>query len=173
MRRVLLLGSGCAGKTTLALELGQRLKLPVTHLDSLHWTPGWNAAPKAAFERKLKAALARPAWIIDGSYFSSLAQRLRRADTVVYLDYSRWTCFYRLLKRRIQYRASRGLTRPGMPEGCPERIFGAYAWWLLRYPDLQRPRVLQAVAAQSRSLQFVRLQSPAQAEAWFRSLKAR
>src|SRR5919107_5216 len=37
MRRVLVIGSGGAGKSTFAARLGERTGLPVIHLDSLFW----------------------------------------------------------------------------------------------------------------------------------------
>ncbi len=41
MRRILLIGSGGAGKSTLASQMGERLGLPVIHLDAVYWQPGW------------------------------------------------------------------------------------------------------------------------------------
>jgi adenylate kinase family enzyme len=42
----MLVGSGGASKSTLARELGVRLRLPVYHLDALLWQPGWVMTPK-------------------------------------------------------------------------------------------------------------------------------
>ncbi|WP_343388145.1 hypothetical protein [Candidatus Amarobacter glycogenicus] len=41
MKRVLIIGSGGAGKSTLARHLGEISGLPVIHLDAEHWRPGW------------------------------------------------------------------------------------------------------------------------------------
>ncbi|HKG22550.1 MAG TPA: AAA family ATPase, partial [Blastocatellia bacterium] len=41
MKKVLVIGSGGAGKTTFAKELGARLNIEVIHLDSIYWNPGW------------------------------------------------------------------------------------------------------------------------------------
>ncbi len=40
MRRVVILGPGGAGKSTLADELGRRKGLSVVHLDEHFWHPG-------------------------------------------------------------------------------------------------------------------------------------
>ena len=50
MRRVLVIGSGGAGKSTFARRLGELLELEVIHLDSLYWSPGWVEMPKAEWQ---------------------------------------------------------------------------------------------------------------------------
>lgn len=39
-KRILILGCGGAGKSTLARRLGAATGLPVVHLDGLYWQPG-------------------------------------------------------------------------------------------------------------------------------------
>lgn len=46
MKRILLIGSGGAGKSTLARELGKKLSIEVTHLDRILWRPNWEPIPK-------------------------------------------------------------------------------------------------------------------------------
>jgi adenylate kinase family enzyme len=41
MRRVLVIGSGGSGKSTVAAQLGELLELEVNHLDKFYWNPGW------------------------------------------------------------------------------------------------------------------------------------
>ncbi|CAN5686044.1 hypothetical protein BH24CHL4_BH24CHL4_24990 [soil metagenome] len=41
MQRVTIVGSAGLGKSTLARRLGTLLDLPVAHLDTLYWQPGW------------------------------------------------------------------------------------------------------------------------------------
>ena len=41
MKKVLVIGSGGAGKSTFARHLGTLLNIDVIHLDALYWHPGW------------------------------------------------------------------------------------------------------------------------------------
>jgi adenylate kinase family enzyme len=41
MQRVLVIGSGGAGKSTFARRLAQWASLPLIHLDAIYWHPGW------------------------------------------------------------------------------------------------------------------------------------
>ena len=66
-------------------------------------------------------------WIIDGNYGGTMDIRLREADIVIFLDYSRYLCLYRALKRMIQYRNK---SRPDMVEGNNERLDYAFLKWI-------------------------------------------
>ena len=41
MKKIVIPGNSGAGKTTLALQLQQKLNLPLYHLEQLWWLPGW------------------------------------------------------------------------------------------------------------------------------------
>ena len=67
-RRILVLGPSGAGKSTLARRIGARLDLPVVHLDTFHWNPGWIESEVGRFRQRLAAAVAGDAWVMDGNY---------------------------------------------------------------------------------------------------------
>lgn len=129
MERVLVIGSPPgAGKTTFSRCLAEKRKLPLVHLDALFWEENWQPAPGDAFDARLREAMARPAWILDGNYGRTLPLRLARCDTVIYLDYPRIVCLAGVVRRVI---ANHGRTRPDMAANCPERWdrgFLKYVW---------------------------------------------
>ncbi|MCL1951754.1 MAG: topology modulation protein, partial [Oscillospiraceae bacterium] len=53
-RRIMVMGSSGSGKSTMAQRLGEITGLPVVHLDSLSWLPGWVEAPKEEFGEKVR-----------------------------------------------------------------------------------------------------------------------
>jgi len=68
MQRIAVVGSGGAGKSTFATELGRRLGLPVIHLDEHYWQPGWVATPAEQWQDRQRGLVAYDCWIVDGNY---------------------------------------------------------------------------------------------------------
>lgn len=102
--------------------------MPVIHLDKEFWQPGWGQIPKDEWRHRTEVLVGRDEWIIDGSYDRTLDIRLLRADTVIFLDYPRHLCVWRVLKRIA---SSFGKVRSDMAEGCPEKIdltFLRFVW---------------------------------------------
>ena len=137
MERILVIGCGGAGKSTLARQLGEKLNLPVVHLDKLFWKPGWVEESKEAFDRKLSLELEKNQWIIDGNFNRTMPQRLQKCDTIIYLDFSRMTCLLGVLKRVI---TTYGKVRPDMGDGCPERFDLEFLRWVWNYNKNKRQR---------------------------------
>jgi adenylate kinase family enzyme len=122
MRRIIVVGCAGSGKTSLALKLGGKLGLPVVHLDVLYWRPGWKASDQASFRVRVADAVAGEGWVVDGS-FSGLAfdLTLARADTLIVIERPRWLCLWRIARRST---FDRDVTRPDLPEGCPNNSTG-------------------------------------------------
>lgn len=53
-RRVVIVGSTCAGKTTLAQRLATLLDVPATDLDELHWEPNWISAERDVVRERVR-----------------------------------------------------------------------------------------------------------------------
>lgn len=132
MSRIAIIGSPGAGKSTFARQLGDITGIEVFHLDSLFWKPGWVETPRSEWVALQNWLVRRPSWIIDGNYGATMDIRIDAADTVIFLDFARRVCLYRVAKRALRYR---GRTRPDMGKGCPEKIdtaFLRYIWGFRR-----------------------------------------
>ncbi len=161
MRRVLIIGPCGSGKSTLARELAPRMGLPLVHMDQLGWQAGWVETEKAELGARLAEVVAQDEWLIEGNYGSTLAPRLERADTVIYLDFPIRLCLKRLIKRIVTHR---GRSRPDMPEGCPERFDLAFFWYVMNWNSGPRPRTEAKLAGYAGNL--VRLASPSALAEW-------
>ena len=120
MKKIAIIGSGGAGKSTLAQQLGQLLHIPVHHMDATFWKPGWqNIGREQLIKETAKILDENESWIIDGNYSATMDIRLEQADTVIFLHFKTVTCLYGITKRRIQYHNK---TRPDMGIDCPEKL---------------------------------------------------
>jgi len=167
MRRVLVVGSGGAGKSTFARRLGARLGLPVIHLDVCFWRPGWVETPKEEWRRTVEELCGREAWVMDGNFSGTLEVRLAACDTVVFLDMPRAVCVWRALKRWVTYRKGR---RPDMAEGCDEKFDLKFLHWVWTFPSGSRPKVVALIDELAAGKRVVRLRSDAEVERFLAEL---
>lgn len=141
MERILIIGCGGAGKSTLAKKLGEKTGLPVVHLDQIYWSPGnWQHLEKDEFDALLMQELQNPRWILDGNFNRTLELRLERCDTVVFLDFNRFTCLFGWLKRVI---TNWGVARADMAPGCNEWFDLEFAKWIWNFNKLNRNRYIK------------------------------
>ncbi|HLZ80951.1 MAG TPA: hypothetical protein VKP04_04910 [Ktedonobacteraceae bacterium] len=120
MEKIVIIGSPGAGKTTLAKELGCKLKIKVFHLDRLFWQRGWKRKTgDTRIDILQKLVLRDTQWIIEGTYLCSSEPRLNAADAIIFLDISCLLCLQRIMKR---HRKFRGRIRRDIPDGCTDKL---------------------------------------------------
>jgi len=126
MQRIVILGNAGSGKSTLARALGQRLGLPVIHLDKLFWEPGWTEPDPEQFRTRVGEAVAGDSWVCEGNYARrTFDLRLPRAQLVIWLDTPRLTCLKRVIVRSVLDRP-----RPDRAAGCKEQLDKAFLEFL-------------------------------------------
>jgi adenylate kinase family enzyme len=128
MKRVVILGRGASGKSTLAARLGEITGLPVIDLDKVFWQPGLVATPRDQWVVVQQKLVAEEGWIMDGDLgpYDVVEVRLSVADTIILLDFSFIRCAWQAIRR------------------CRER---ADFWrWLLSYRWRSRPILMEAIA---------------------------
>ena len=136
MERVMIIGCGGAGKSTLARALGEITGLPVVHLDKIWWEPGnWQHISREEFDCRLAEELQKPRWILDGNFNRTLEDRISRCDTVIYLDYPRLVCLKNWLFRVVK---NWGRARPDMGPGCAEWFDPEMAGWIWNFNNTHR-----------------------------------
>ena len=175
MERILVTGSTGAGKSTLARAIAGHLAIPYHEMDALAFAgPGWRENDHLVED--VARVSAGPCWVFDSLGYPPVRDLLwSRADTVVWLDYSRAVVMRRVLRRS----AARTLLR--------RRIFGgnvetAAAWLSPQHPAwsawTQYAARRAEIAARSASPRFApldvtRLATPREAKAWLAGLAGR
>jgi len=174
LARVVVVGTSCAGKTTLARRLAGILGSEHVELDSVYWGPEWT--PRPDFIQTVLGIAQEPRWVIDGNYSAVRDIIWRRSSAIVWLDYS----FARVFSQALRRTARRIITRERLYSGNRETIRTALfdtdgiPWWVIRthgkrrrdFPELfKRPEYGHAAVIQ--------LDRPAAAEAFLVSVRAR
>jgi adenylate kinase family enzyme len=121
-QRIAIIGLPGSGKSTFAIKLGKALNIPVHHLDR-HMFDGREKREKSEFLAIKEPLLKEEAWIIEGCSFSTLEMRFARADTVIYLDFPRMLCIWRVCKRLFTF--DKHLNETGCLDGIN--------WTLIKY----------------------------------------
>ncbi len=166
MQRVVIIGSGGAGKSTLARQLGERLDLPVYHLDQIYWRPHWQPITHTEFTNRQKTILKKSQWIVDGNYGGTVDLRFKKADTIIVLDLPTLTCLWGAFTRYWKYK---NRTRPDMTPGNKEQLTWEYIRFILNYRRTRRPRIFGKIAALPEDKQVFILKSRADVRALLKS----
>src|ERR1700678_4276806 len=130
MERILVSGSTGAGKSTLARAIARRRAIPFHEMDTLAFAgPGWQENENLAED--VSRISSGPCWIFDSLGYPPVRDMLwSRADTIVWLDYSRGVVMRRVLRRS----AARTLLRRRIFGGNVETLASLFssdhpAWW--------------------------------------------
>ena len=142
MQRICVIGCSGAGKSTLSKRLAEITGLPIVSLDKHYWQPGWVPTPTEQWHPLHDKLVARDRWIIDGNYSSSLARRVAAADMIVFMDYPRYRCLARVLKRTA---LNWGRTRSELADGCPEHLDWEFLRFIWNFPRRNRPGLIDAL----------------------------
>lgn len=121
MRRVVVVGTTGAGKTTFGKALASKLGAVFIELDALYWGANWTPAPD--FIARVEQVLKAERWVVDGNYNHQVQPYvLANADTLIWLDYSFGTKFWRLFTRTCR----RAFIREALWNGNTETFTKAF-----------------------------------------------
>jgi len=121
--RLVIIGATGSGKSTLAARVAETLALNYIELDALHWGQNWTPAKEDVFFARVEKETRSPNWVVAGNYSAVRPITWRRADAVVWLDYSFHIVFWRLFTRTIR----RAVTQEELWNGNCEKF-----WWHLK-----------------------------------------
>lgn len=172
MQRVMIIGQPGSGKSTLAQEMGKRTGLPVIHIDTIHWQPGWIERSAAEKTRLCLEVEAGERWIFEGGHSTTWDNRVARTDLLIWIDRPSALRFWRVLRRTF---LQRGLTRPDLPADCPEQLRNLPGFFKFMWDTRKsaRARMKQFAAAAPSNCKVVYLRSNRQTQAFIADLGQR
>ena len=132
--RISIVGGSGSGKSTLCNILSKELNLPAIHLDAINYEPNWVEIDKVERDKIISTKSSRDKWIIDGNYNKTLKERFKKADLIIWLDYSTFMQLKGVLKR---YFKTRNNERPEIP-GCKEKLEFKFIKYVLTYNKKKR-----------------------------------
>ena len=100
-RRVVVIGTSGAGKTTLACHLASRMGVPHIEFDAYRHGPNWTETPNHLLRQNIAEAIAEDGWVADGNYSAGRDLVWTRATAIIWLDYAFPVVFWRLFWRTI------------------------------------------------------------------------
>ncbi len=131
--KIAIIGYSGSGKSTLAVFLGEKYGLPVLHVDTIHFLPGWverEPEDERGLMRDFLDENSENGWVIDGNYLKlEYERRMNEADLIVFLSFNRFSCFLRAYKRSRKYKNK---VRDSIAPGCEERFDRAFCRWILK-----------------------------------------
>jgi adenylate kinase family enzyme len=173
-RRIVVIGTTCSGKTTLAAQLAQRLGVRHVELDALNWQPNWTETPLDVFRASIADALSANAWVVDGNYRKVRDIVWTHADTIIWLDYPLPVILARLFKRTLR----RVVTREELWNGNRETLRGTLLsrdslllWALKTYRRRRRETPMWLARPEYQHLTLIHLTLPQAADHWLAQIE--
>lgn len=172
MERIAIVGTTGSGKTTLARRMAERLGCHCCELDAINWQPNWTQLDADGMVHRVGPVVGRDRWIIEGNYPSVRPMILKRADTLLWLDYPFPIVFGRLLWRTIR----RNVTQEDLWSGNRESVRRTLSresilLWCIQSHRMRRRQYSECVADPAYAhLKVLRFRHPRELDDWLDSL---
>lgn len=174
-KRIAVIGTTGAGKSTLARLLASRLAIPYIELDALYWNPNWVGTEDEIFRERVETAICLPGWVLAGNYSRVRNLVWSKAEAIIWLDYSFPVVFWRLLTRTI----CRAVTQEELWNGNREKFWwhlklwsdeSLFNWLFKTYWRRKREIPLQLRQQENQHLKVFHFISPRETEEWLNCL---
>ncbi len=156
--KILIMGGSCAGKSTTAERLGQKLSIPVMYMDLFDPYAVNDDAGRAKREqimyKTIRDTMAKPKWIIEGVYqWYAFEERMNGADTLIILRAPAVARIWRYAKT-----CALGQKRHGRNGFSAKNFRFSHVWYMMRHNDAPYDLIMQT-AKKNKKLKVIELKS--------------
>lgn len=173
LKRVVVVGTSGAGKTTLAGELSRLMGVPHIELDAFRHGPNWTETPDDIFRQRISDELTGQDWVVDGNYSVARDIVWARATTIVWLDYPFYVTFSRLFHRTM----SRYFKRTELWNGNREDLKGVlfekdslFVWAFKTHWSRRKSLPIAFAQPEYAHLEVLRFRSSRAADRWLNAV---
>jgi len=173
VKRIIIGGSIGAGKTSLAKLFSKKFDISHIELDALYWLPGWRLRPVEEFKKIVAEAIDKPSWVICGNFSVIRPITWKKADTVVWLDYPFFLCFWQCFKRSVQNVIKRRPCCNENYESFSRLFFSRHSilWWMIKTYKKRNKKYFRLMNdPEYKHITFIRLTSHEETKKWVESL---
>lgn len=175
-RRIVVVGTTGSGKSTMAERLANKIGGEFIELDALHWEPDWMEAPFEVFRSRVGMATQAQAWVVAGNYHVVRDLIWKRAEAIIWLDYSFPIVFWRLTTRTIR----RAITREELWNGNREKFWwhfklwsdeSLFKWLFKTYWRRKREYPQLFALPEHKHLNVIHFRTPQETEEWMTNIR--
>jgi adenylate kinase family enzyme len=173
IRRVVVLGTTGAGKSTFAGRLAGMIGAEHVELDAFNHGPNWTPRSPEQFAADVAGVVAQDRWVVDGNYIDRVSGTLwPHADTVVWLDLPLWIALPRIVRRTVRRIRNRTELWSGNREQWSALVGrDSLLAWAVQSHRRHRTELPGRLAELERTgVRVVRLTSAAAADRWLASM---
>lgn len=167
--KIVVIGTSCSGKTTLASKIAQQHGLHHIHLDSLHWLPHWQERSDEDFAAMTEKAVSEvDSWVCDGNYSVVREIVWRDATHIIWLNYPFFLVFWRGVKRTCRRVFLHEEFVHGNYEGFRHSFLSRHSilWWIMKTHSRRKKTypLLLAAEQQKRNVHVMIVHRPHEIE---------
>ncbi|NNE98522.1 MAG: adenylate kinase [Pyrinomonadaceae bacterium] len=175
LKRIVVIGSSCAGKTTFARKLSRVLNAKNIEMDWLNWLPNWEERPTEELREMVDQETSAEKWVLDGNYSRTRDIAWNRATHAIWLNVSFPLAMVRAIKRTTK----RAVTGEEICGGNRETFRHSFLstdsmiiWSLRTYHSRRRRYRKQVEENQYKNLSFIVFENSRDPEEFLKTLES-
>lgn len=161
MKRIVVIGSSCSGKTTLSKALSKKLDIPHVELDSIYWLENWTEIERSKFNQIIDEKTDADKWVVDGNYNSSKDISWKKATHIIWLDLNLSVILLRFIKRSFK----RAIFKEPLWNNNKEDLKNSYLLflWIFKVYKRNKKEFQEMISSNSYpNAEFIKIKNPKQ-----------